>query len=143
GGKAGATIDKFTNAHFITTPDYGWELLQLNLTNPLFQDKAVRKALELALDKATLVKNFINASPLPLAVNFPPLSPFTDTSLQPAKYDPAGAKKLLQDNGWQIGPDGIRVKNGQRLAFSLSTSTNSIHVTNASLVVDYWKAIGV
>ena len=32
------------------------------------------------------------------------------------KFDPAKAKKLLDDAGWKVGGDGIRVKNGVRLA---------------------------
>ena len=34
-------------------------------------------------------------------------------------YDPAKAKALLDADGWKVGPDGIRVKNGQRLEFTL------------------------
>jgi ABC-type transport system substrate-binding protein len=30
-------------------------------------------------------------------------------------YDPAQAKKLLDEAGWKAGADGIRVKEGQRL----------------------------
>ncbi|MDR1633856.1 MAG: ABC transporter substrate-binding protein [Bifidobacteriaceae bacterium] len=33
----------------------------------------------------------------------------------PLRYDPEEAKRLLEESGWEEGPDGIRVKDGQRL----------------------------
>ncbi len=34
-------------------------------------------------------------------------------------FDPEKAKAILDADGWKVGPDGVRVKNGQRLEFSL------------------------
>ena len=36
-----------------------------------------------------------------------------------AAFDPAAARKLLDDAGWAPGADGIRVKNGVRASFNL------------------------
>ena len=36
-----------------------------------------------------------------------------------AKFDPAAARKLLDENGWVPGPDGVRVKDGVRASFLL------------------------
>jgi ABC-type transport system substrate-binding protein len=41
---------------------------------------------------------------------------------QDPSYDPAQARVLLDAAGWHAGPDGIRRKNGQRLALTLTTS---------------------
>jgi peptide/nickel transport system substrate-binding protein len=35
------------------------------------------------------------------------------------RYNPDAAKRLLTDDGWVPGPDGIRVKGGKRLTVSL------------------------
>lgn len=36
------------------------------------------------------------------------------------RFDPQAAQKLLEENGWRRGADGIRSKNGQRLSFRIS-----------------------
>ena len=50
------------------------------------------------------------------------LSPFYwafDPSLKPIPYDLAQAKAMLDAAGWTPGPDGVRVKNGNRLSLQL------------------------
>ena len=39
------------------------------------------------------------------------------------EFNPAAANKLLDDNGWVKGPDGVRARGGQRLEFEFSTDT--------------------
>jgi peptide/nickel transport system substrate-binding protein len=58
-------------------------------------------------------------------------------------YDPAKAKQILDADGWKVGPDGIRVKNGQRLAFDYSTQTesnNGKHIQE--LIQSEWHSVG-
>src|SRR5439155_7851886 len=38
-----------------------------------------------------------------------------NTQYEDVKYDPTAAKKLLTDNGWTAGSDGIMTKGGQKL----------------------------
>jgi peptide/nickel transport system substrate-binding protein len=38
-------------------------------------------------------------------------------------YDPARARAMLDSAGWTVGADGIRVKDGKRLAFTLITQS--------------------
>jgi hypothetical protein len=40
-------------------------------------------------------------------------------------FDVAGAKSILDADGWTVGSDGIRVKNGQRLSLRWSTTQNN------------------
>jgi peptide/nickel transport system substrate-binding protein len=35
------------------------------------------------------------------------------------RYDPAAARRVLDEAGWRPGPDGIRVKEGRRLSLEL------------------------
>ncbi len=58
-------------------------------------------------------------------------------------YDPAKAKALLDEAGWKPGPDGVRVKNGQRLAFQMSTQTESIAgKALQEQLQTYWRTVG-
>lgn len=138
-----SAASKVPNATAGIGQKFSWEYVQFNLTNPLFQDKNVRKALEMAVDKQALIKQFRTPQTQQLAVNFSPLSPFADKSLQPSKFDPEGAKKLLDDAGWKVGSDGIRTKDGKRFSFTLASTTNSIRKFTAEVMASYWKAVGV
>ena len=139
----GPAAGKIANATYNIAQQYSWEFLQLNLSNPLFQDLAVRQALDMALDKQALIKQFRTPKTTQLPVDaVPPFSPFFNSSLAISKYDPAAANALLDKAGWTKGSDGIRVKDGKKLAFQLSSTTAPVRVSTAAVMVTYWKAIG-
>ena len=60
------------------------------------------------------------------------------------EYDPERAKQLLDQAGWTPGPDGIRQKNGQRLAFTIYTNAgNKIREQYVAVFQEQWRQIGV
>jgi peptide/nickel transport system substrate-binding protein len=134
---------KVPNAHADIVQQYSQEYLQFNLSNPLLQDRRVRQALLQAIDRESLIKQFHTPKTVVLAVNFPPLSSFADKSLIPHKFDPELAKRLLDAAGWKVGGDSIRVKDGQKLSFTLSSTSSPIRVATAEVILSYWKAVGI
>jgi len=63
--------------------------------------------------------------------------------LAQAGYDPAAAKQLLDQDGWTIGPKGIRTKSNQPLAFTLSAAdTPEAHMVTQALHNE-WQKLGV
>jgi len=59
-------------------------------------------------------------------------------------FDPAKARVLLEQAGWKIGRDGIRSKNGQRLALTIAGIANSATGDAVSIVAQAnWKAVGI
>src|SRR5207247_284017 len=60
-------------------------------------------------------------------------------------YDPAAAKRLLDQDGWVAGPDGVRVKNGKRLSLTVITEPEQAATLPATseYMAQQWKAIGV
>lgn len=140
---AGEAAKKVPNAKYEIAQQYSWEYLAFNLSNPLFQDKSVRKAISLSLDRDAIIKQFRTEKTLPLAVNFAPISAFADKSLQPDKLNVEQSKKLLEDAGWKVGAGGIREKGGQKLAFTLSSTTAPVRVATAEVMLTYWKAVGI
>jgi len=113
--------------------------------HPSLADPAVRRALSLAIDRTTIVeagygaagKETCNIVPAPAAVAS------TKNDSWCLKQDIAGANKLLDDAGWKKGSDGIRAKNGVKLNFLYSTSTNSVRQATQELVKAWWAEIGV
>ncbi len=59
-------------------------------------------------------------------------------------YDPRRAEQLLDEAGWRRGGDGIRAKDGQRLAFTLWTNAgNNVRQQYVTVMQQQWRAIGV
>lgn len=113
--------------------------------HPSLSDPAVRRALSLAIDRDVIDeagygeagKPTCNIVPAPEAVAS------TKNDSWCLKQDVAAANKLLDDAGWVKGPDGIRAKNGVKLSFLYSTSTNSVRQATQELVKAMWAEIGV
>ena len=76
----------------------------------------MRQALALAIDRKQIAETGAQRGlRRPRTTSTPPTLPWSVPGV--LKTDVAGAKKLLDDAGWRPGPDGIRVKDGKRLAF--------------------------
>jgi peptide/nickel transport system substrate-binding protein len=73
-----------------------------------------------------------------------PMNPAHNPDLGFTAYDPKAAAALLESAGWKLGPDGVRVKDGIRLALEFATSVGTPDVDAANeLIRTWWKAIGV
>lgn len=107
-------------------------------------DQTLRQALALATDKATINTQLVQGAGQvmnsPFMNNF---APWYDKSLPAFKYDVAKANSMLDGDGWTKGADGIRVKNGRQLAFTISTTSgNSQRAAEEELLVHDWAMIG-
>ena len=112
--------------------------------HPALSDPAVRKALNLAIDRDVIVEAGYGPAGKPTCNIIPGpaqyISTATDWCLKP---DIAAANKLLDDAGWKLGADGVRAKNGVKLSFQYQTSTNSVRQATQALIKDMWSQIGV
>ena len=52
--------------------------------------------------------------------------PYCDVGLEPYAYDMDEAARLLDEAGWTMGSDGIRAKDGQKLALDLLYNSDSV-----------------
>jgi peptide/nickel transport system substrate-binding protein len=112
----------------------------------IFQDVTVRQALCYAIDRQAIAQK-IYGGYATVAVGTE--SPVT-WAYQPDKittkyeYDPKKAMQLLDGGGWKVGSDGVRAKDGKRLAFTLYTvSGDPGSASHMQVVQDAWKTIGV
>ncbi|WP_280428488.1 ABC transporter substrate-binding protein [Nocardia brasiliensis] len=92
---------------------------QTNVTRGPLRDPAVRQALLPAIDRKQLVDTVLGPQFKPATSVLAGSTPgYRDFSARLA-YDPAKAKSILDQAGWVPGGDGIRVKDGARLSFSV------------------------
>ncbi|MCA1177999.1 MULTISPECIES: TIGR04028 family ABC transporter substrate-binding protein [unclassified Pantoea] len=60
------------------------------------------------------------------------------------KYDPTLAKQLLDEAGWKVGSDGIREKEGKKLALAIYESLPQPQNKEVlQLVAQQWRQVGV
>ena len=108
-----------------------------------FDDLRVRRAFYHAIDTGTLVSQVLQGYAAVATGQFPPSSWAFDASVKAYPYDPARAKALLAEAGWKPGADGILVKDGKRLSFSLRHDQANQSVKDTAVVLqEYLKNVG-
>lgn len=101
--------------------------LQFNLNRPPLDERVVRQALCCGIDRQALLKQIFRGYGTVASGVFP-----SDTGVPVAEIqytDMAQAARLLDDAGWVPGPDGIRVRQGRRLAFAVCTFPQRAEMT--------------
>ena len=88
----------------VGVPELGYQMIPLNLANGprakvLGSDVRVRQAIDLAIDRETLVKTVFNDEYIAGNQWVSPSSPFYDTKLPVRKRDVARARQLLREAG--------------------------------------------
>lgn len=97
-------------------------VLKLNGEHPALSDERVRRALSLALDRPALAAAVLRDPELAATQMFPPsLEAWHHEDLEPLEQDVDAAGALLEDAGWQMGPGGVRQKDGEPLQVELLT----------------------
>lgn len=97
-----------------------------NLSDERFSDLMVRKAFAHAIDRQGLVDAIMGGHGIVAHTSVPPYHWAYDPDVDLLPYDPALARRLLDRAGWvDTDGDGVRDKDGQRLAFELRTNEGS------------------
>ncbi|MFF0484629.1 ABC transporter substrate-binding protein [Streptomyces sp. NPDC004435] len=113
---AGFGSDKGKRTYAAKTYDY--RTVTLPTHNPVAGDTAVRRALDIAVDRQTMVDKILEGAGKPAYGPVPTDSPWFTQGTE-RRHDLAGAQKILDEAGWKPGSDGVRVKNGVRASFPL------------------------
>ncbi|MFF5426626.1 MULTISPECIES: ABC transporter substrate-binding protein [unclassified Streptomyces] len=113
---AGFSADKGKKTYAAKTYDY--RTVTLPTHHPVTGDTAVRRALDIAVDRQAMVDKILEGAGKPAYGPVPTDSPWFTRGTE-RRHDLAGAAKILDEAGWKPGPDGIRVKNGVRASFPL------------------------
>ncbi|WP_022891387.1 TIGR04028 family ABC transporter substrate-binding protein [Agromyces subbeticus] len=91
----------------------------LRFTNPLLSDLKVRQALVHGVDAQEVVDTiFTENYPVATSQLASTAAGYTDES-EALAFDPELSEELLDEAGWQVGADGVREKNGERLSLTV------------------------
>ena len=118
--------------------------LSLNKNNPLFQDRKVRQALTLGINRQALVSG-IMAGKAQLASH--PWNPFLKdyyVETEEFPYDPQRARAILSEAGWKPGASGTLEKDGKPFSFLLTTLRGNPSFEQIGVLAQqYYKNLGL
>jgi peptide/nickel transport system substrate-binding protein len=130
---------------YIFKPGLAYDHIDLDLSNRVLTDVRVRRALLLALDRATMSQKLFDGLQ-PVADSWvSPLDPVHASDLPTYPYDPARAAALLDEAGWKPGPDGVRRNAaGEKLSLVFGTSAgNRLRELMQQVFQSDWRRVGI
>jgi peptide/nickel transport system substrate-binding protein len=130
GGKGKADIVAGGNIEHIqcnfTDPwkEVDGERASIKTTHPSLSDPAVRQALNLLVDRASVQEQIYGRTGIATANFLNQPSRFASKSTK-WEFNVDKANQILEAAGWKKGSDGIRAKDGKKLKFVYQTSINA------------------
>ena len=152
---AGDLTEAQAHAHvrLVVTNSFDYSYVAFNLRDArdrerphaLFTDAALRRAIAQAVDREQVVRAIFDT--LAYVANAPMVhAQFTfDPSVRPLPYDRARAAALLDSLGWRVDArDGIRRRNGRRLAFTALIPGSSRNRERAAVLLqEQLRQVGI
>ena len=138
-------IEASGRLRIVRVPDLSYTFISWNTARPLFSDPRVRRALTLAVDRAAIIEGLLPGIGRPSAG---PILSFTwaaDPALKPLPYDPAAARALLKEAGWEDRDgDGLLERQGAPFRFELETNQGSgLRADVVQMVAAQLRKVGV
>ena len=118
------------------------ERASLRTKHPLFSDPAVRQALALLVDRASIEKFIYGRTGHATAnyVDYPERFRSRNTRFE---FDTDKASALLEKAGWIKGADGIRAKDGKKLKLVFQSSINQPRQKTQAIVKQACQKAGI
>jgi len=118
------------------------ERASLKTKHPTLSDSAVRQALALLVDKASIEKFIYGRTGRATAnyVDYPERFRSKNTSFE---FNVDKANALLDKDGWKKGTDGVREKDGKKLKFVYQTSINQPRQKTQAIVKQACQKAGI
>jgi peptide/nickel transport system substrate-binding protein len=137
-------VKALTNLQTDVAPSTFYGHLDFNVTRPLVSDIRVREAVRYALDRREIVQKVVHGYATVQDSVLSPVLPFAPKGIPFVEHDPARANQLLDQAGWRVGPDGIRVKNGRRLSLQFPYYTGVATADQiVELIREQLRAVGI
>lgn len=151
-------LDAVTNkgVSYTTLRDGAVQLLVLNLADPavdappsaaehphpILGDLRVRQAIQYGIDKELIVDALYGGNVKPGTGILYMGQYACDEPV--SEYNPDKARALLEEAGWKVGADGIRVKDGMRLSLKFQTTAgNKLREDLQQVIVEMLKDVGI
>ncbi|HSW11064.1 MAG TPA: ABC transporter substrate-binding protein [Bacillota bacterium] len=119
------------------------EFISFNLSREIMSELALRRAIALAIDREGIIEHHWLGFAVKARAGAAPYSPYYDDTVPVIEYNVTEAKRILDEAGWRVGPDGIRQRDGRPLRLEM-LATDRGHWMDMSLVVqDQLRQVGI
>lgn len=119
--------------------------LGFNLKRKPFDDLRVRKAINYAIDKQEIIDGVYLGLGITIASPYKPGTRWSNPDLIPYTFDPAKAKQLLAEAGFEdTNGDGVVDRDGKKLSFEILTNLgNKQREKTAVIIQRRLKEVGI
>ena len=152
-GELGLTLDQalaFEKRHrdkydVIYKPALIYEHIDLNLDNPFLKDRRVRQAILMAIDRKAISDKLFEGKQPVADSDISPLDPMYSPAARKYAYDPAQAKKLLDEAGFGTLKAGFRTNDkGERFSLEITTTAgNKVREQVAQVIQSQLRQVGI
>jgi peptide/nickel transport system substrate-binding protein len=128
----------------ITIPGADVFYMPINTQSPPFTDLKVREAAALAVNQKEILANIFGGVGAEAHTFL--ISSLAESKVDPKleiSFNPDKAKMLLDEAGWKAGADGMREKDGVKLATKLWTENGTEYKKVTEVIQAQLKAIGM
>ncbi|MBM2839032.1 MAG: oligopeptide-binding protein, partial [Deltaproteobacteria bacterium] len=124
---------------------FAYTYMGYNLTNPIFQDKRVRKAISYAIDKQELVDGVLLGLGKSATGPYKPGTWVYNDKVERYDFNPQKARELLAEAGWKdTNGDGLLDKDGKPFEFTIMTNQgNDSRAKTVEIIQKKLKEIGI
>jgi dipeptide transport system substrate-binding protein len=143
-----AAIEADPNLRFVEQEGFNIGYLALNTSKPPLNDMRVRRAINMAIDKAAIIEAVHQGAGVVAKNPIPPTLPAYNDDIEDYPYDPAAAQQLMIDAGiaegfdtdlWYLPVSRPYNPNGKRVAELIQYDLAKIGI-RANLVTEEWSA---
>jgi len=126
-------------------PSLGYTYIGYNQNSFLFQDRRVRQALTMAINREEMITFILFGLGRQATGPFPGHLWYADPKVAPWPFDPDRARRYLKEAGWEDRDgDGILEKDGKPFRFTLITNSgNEVRKDVGVLIQRYWRDLGI
>ncbi|GAA1383618.1 ABC transporter substrate-binding protein [Pseudonocardia kongjuensis] len=119
--------------------------LFVNADRAPLDDPAIREALQVGFDRAVVVPTALDVTDIPSTAVLSSTTPMYTDMADRLGFDAARATQALDEAGWVPGPDGVRVRDGQRASFDVMyfTPIYLLYVPLLELMRQQYGEIGI
>ena len=152
-GELGLSLDQaltFEKRHkdrynVIFKPALIYEHIDVMLDNPFLKDRRVRQAILMAIDRKAISEKLFEGKQPVAEGDISPLDPMYNKAARQYGYDPAMAKKLLDEAGFSKMQGGFRTSEaGERFSIEITTTAgNRVREQVAQVIQSQLRQVGV
>lgn len=132
--------ERFNRYQYLT---FSYTYLGYNLRDWKFEDKRVRQALTMAMNRESIVEGVLLGLGQVTNAPYKPDTMWYNHNVKKYPYDPEGAKRLLAEAGWKL-ENGVMQKDGKPFEFTIITNQgNELRKNTATIIQSDLKKIGI